>query len=295
MRDAISWNALIVGYARQGQCKEALGCFNQMRSEGLSPDEVTYACILKVCGSMQEIDLGKQIHDEIVSQGLLNKDTVLGTALVDMYAKCGVLLKAQKAFNALPVRDVVSWNALITGYAQQGQGQEAANCFQQMCSEGFSPNVVSWTALIGGYAQQGLAREALNCFEWMQEEGISPGAITFINVLNACSHAGLVDEGQILFVNMKEKYGVAPNKDHCACMIDLFGRGRLFDKAMRVIRMMPSPDYPPVWSALLGACRKWGNLQLGRLAFQRAIQLDQSDGAAYALMSNIYRGSDIEE
>ncbi|MCO5568747.1 hypothetical protein L7F22_022447 [Adiantum nelumboides] len=91
-----------------------------------------------------------------------------------MYGKCGVLLKAQQVFDVLPIRDAVSWNALIAGYAQQGQGQEALGCFQQMRIAGFSPDVVSWTALIGGYAQQGLAKEALDCFEWMQQEGVSP-------------------------------------------------------------------------------------------------------------------------
>ncbi|KAI5066524.1 hypothetical protein GOP47_0019148 [Adiantum capillus-veneris] len=295
IRDAISWNSLIAGYAQEGLAHKALGCLHQMRSEGFSPDRVTYACILKACGIMQDIDMGKQIHDEIVSQGLLNKDVVLCGALVDMYAKCGILLKSQKVFDELPVRDAVSWSALIAGYAQQGQGEEALYCFQRMRSEGFSPNVVSWTSLIGGYAQQGQAKEALDCFQCMQKEGISPDAITFVNVLNACSHSGLVDEGEMYFDNMKKKYGIAPNNEHYTCMVDLFGRARLFDKAMKVITMMPSSEYPPVWSALLGACRKWGNVKLGRFAFERAVQLDQYDAAAYVLMSNIYAAAGLQE
>ncbi|MCO5566363.1 hypothetical protein L7F22_020040 [Adiantum nelumboides] len=130
-------------------------------------------------------------------------------------------------------------------------------------------------------SRQGLAKEALDCFQSMQQEDISPDAITFVNVLNACSHSGLVDDGQVYFDNMKEKYGIAPDKEHYTCMVDLFGRARLFDKAMRVIKMMPSSDYPPVWSALLGACRKWGNVKLGKFAFERAVQLDERNAAAY--------------
>ncbi|KAI5067707.1 hypothetical protein GOP47_0018235 [Adiantum capillus-veneris] len=218
VRDAVSWSALIAGYVQHGHGKEAvgcfyrmqreglspnaftyssilkacgimqdinmgeqihdeivsLGCFQRMRSEGFTPTAITYACILKACGIMQDVDVGKKIHDEIVSQGLLKNTIMHGNALIDMYAKCGVILKAQMVFDTLPVRDVVSWNALIAGYAQYGQGQEAHHCFQLMRSMGFSPNVVSWTALIGGYAQQGLAKEALDCFQWMQQGGHLP-------------------------------------------------------------------------------------------------------------------------
>ncbi|MCO5552922.1 hypothetical protein L7F22_006441 [Adiantum nelumboides] len=102
----VSWNALIGGYVQQGKSGEALCCFHRMQREGVSPDAITYACILKLRGIMQEIDIGQQMHDDIVSQGLLEKDYVLGSALVDMHAKCGVFRKVEKTFDELPVRIV---------------------------------------------------------------------------------------------------------------------------------------------------------------------------------------------
>ncbi|KAI5057937.1 hypothetical protein GOP47_0027952 [Adiantum capillus-veneris] len=255
VRNVVSWSALIAGYTQHVCGKEALRCFQQMQSEGFSPDAITYACTLKACGIAQDIDTGERIHNEIAGQELLQKHVLLGGALVDMYAKCGVI-KAQKAFDEIPVRNVVSWNALIAGYAQHGCGKEALGCFQQMRSKGFLPDEVSWNALIGGYAQQGLAEEALDCFCWMQREGTSPTAISFVSVLNACSHSGLLDEGQVLFDSMREKYGIIPDEEHYTCMVDLFGCARQFDKAMGFITTMPSSDSLPLWSALLGACRK---------------------------------------
>ncbi|KAI5080335.1 hypothetical protein GOP47_0005814 [Adiantum capillus-veneris] len=295
IRDVVSWNVLITGYIQQGQGQEALGCFQEMQSEGVSPNAITYACTLKACGILQDVDMGKKIHDEIVSQGLLTKEITLGSALVDMYAKCAVLTKAQNVLDELHVRDVVSWNAMIAGYAQQGRGHEALGCFRRMRSEGLSPDVASWTALIGGYAQQGLAGEALECFQWMQREGTSPSAVTFVSVLNACSHSRLVEEGQMYFNSMREKHGIMPDKEHYTCMVDLFGRARLFDKAMTVIKRMPSSDYPPVWLALLGACCEWGNVELGRLAFEHAVHLDGCNAAAYVLMSNLYASAGMQE
>ncbi|KAI5059719.1 hypothetical protein GOP47_0026038 [Adiantum capillus-veneris] len=339
VRNVVSWCTLVSGYAQHGCGKEALACFQRMRSEGLSPDVITYACILKACAITQDIDMGKRIHDEIARQGLLEKHVMLGGALIDMYAKCGVLVKAHKVLVELPVRDVVSWSALIAGYAQHDFGSEALACFHEMQSDGLSPNAVtyacalkacsitrevamgdkihyeiarqgllekhvvlhgalvdmyakcgflkkaqkvlnelpvrdavSWNALIGGYAQHGCGKEALACFQWMQQEGTSPTAITFVCVLSSCSHSGLVDEGQTLFDIMTERYGILPEEESYTCMVDLFGRARHFDKAMRVIKMMPASIWPSVLSALLGACREWGNVELGRLAYERVIE-----------------------
>ncbi|KAI5070710.1 hypothetical protein GOP47_0015053 [Adiantum capillus-veneris] len=96
-----------------------------MKLEGILPNAVTYVCILKACAVIRNIKKGKQIHDEISKQGLLEKNLVLGGALVEMYVKCGSLPQAQKVMKKLPRRDVVSWSALISGYAQKGQGQQA--------------------------------------------------------------------------------------------------------------------------------------------------------------------------
>ncbi|MCO5594430.1 hypothetical protein L7F22_048460 [Adiantum nelumboides] len=121
-RGTIPWTALIASYTKAGQGQNALDCFEQMQREGISPDAVTYACILKSCAVIGGIDMGKQIHDEITRQGLLEHDIVVGGALVNMYAKCGALLLAESVLEELPSHTVVSWNALITGYAQEGGG-----------------------------------------------------------------------------------------------------------------------------------------------------------------------------
>ena len=96
---------------------------------------------------------------------------MLGTTLVDMYAKCGIFSKAQEVLEQLCIQDVVSWNALITGYSLQGQGYRA-----------------------------------LNCFESMQIKGISPNEVTFLGVLNACCHSGLSNKAEQILMHMIKKY-----------------------------------------------------------------------------------------
>ncbi|KAI5069848.1 hypothetical protein GOP47_0016149 [Adiantum capillus-veneris] len=259
-RNVVSWNALITGYAQQGQGEEALECFERMQHEGFPPNDVTFICILKACGSIGAADKGQQIHNQIKREGFLVKDVAVGNALVDMYAKCGALSKAARVLDELPIRDVVSWSALIAGYAQQAQGVEA-----------------------------------LNCLERMQCEGLSPNAVTLASTLASCSRSGQLDEGQMFLTNMCARYGIVPDLEHQTSMVDLLGRAGEIDKALAVIKRMPTLNDLPVWLAMLGACRQFGNVKLGRLAFDNAVQIDKYDAAAYVLMTEIYAGAGLQE
>ncbi|MCO5558543.1 hypothetical protein L7F22_012128 [Adiantum nelumboides] len=115
-RDVVVWSSLGAGYAEKGYGQQALHSFEQMQLEGIPPNAVTYTCILKVCAFIGDIDKGKQLHDEILRQGLVEHDIVLGNALVDMYARCGALSQAQSVLEEFPSRDSISWSSLIAGY-----------------------------------------------------------------------------------------------------------------------------------------------------------------------------------
>ena len=259
IRDVVSWSALIAGYSEQGHGNQALSCLDEMQKEGIMPNEITFVCVLKACHSIGAIEKGKQIHNEIASMGLLKKSVMLGNALVDLYAKCGILAKAQEVLEELPIRDIISWNTLITGYAQQGQVQQA-----------------------------------LNNFEHMQSEGLSPDHITFLSLLSACNHLGLLDEAQMLFKNMSGKYRITLNFEHQTCMVMVLGCAGNFESAMSLIKVMPC-DYTSGWLALLAACRKWGHVKLGRVAFEQVVQLDSHCAAAYALMASIFVAAGMKE
>ena len=224
-----------------------------MRLSGICPTAVTFVFILKACGIVRFLDVGECIDIEIRKQGLLKKDVVLGTALVDMYSKCGALEKARKVFEQLPVKSVVSWSALIEGYAQLGEANVALNMYERMKAENFVPNLVTFTVL-----------------------------------LTACSYAGLVKEGQMVLNVMDTVYFLPPTVEHIACMVDIFGRARHFEKAIYLIENVSSSDRFPLWLALLGACYKWVNLELGRWAFEQSLQLDKNCASAFVSMKNIY-------
>ena len=361
-RNVASWSALIAGYAQHGRGEEALRCFYSMQNEGISPDSVSFICILKACGSIGSLKIGEEIHDEVKKQGLLGKDIVLGTALVDMYAKCGALEKAHKVLEELPERNVVSWSALITGYVQHGHGDVAVKCFMEMLDEGISPDavtfvcvlmacgstgslkvgqdihaevkeqnllgkdmalgttllhmyakcgvlnkahevfellpqrdVVSWNALMDGHAQMGQVKTVFKLLNEIRLKRILPDPITFLIVLNACSHSGEMCKAQTLYDNMTKRFGVAPKLKHHTSMVLVFGCAGHFDKVISVIEMMPSFYDCSLWLALLCACKKWGNVKLGRHAFDQAIQMSDNLAAAYVHMGSIYADAGMQE
>ncbi|KAI5084976.1 hypothetical protein GOP47_0001145 [Adiantum capillus-veneris] len=259
-RDIVSWSALIAGYAYNGQCQQALACVDLMQREGIAPNAVTFVGILKACAIVGAIDKGKELHDEISRNGLLEHDLVLSGALVDMYVKCGALSQAQSVLEKLPVRNVVVWNALITGYAQEGQGDQA-----------------------------------LKCFEQMQDEGILPSRATFFCLLNLCSHLGLVEKSHELFSSMEPIYGIKPDIECFTCVIDLLGRAGHLVKAAEVIQEMPFSATSDIWLCLLGACWEWVDVNVGAWAFEQAVELDKHDGALYVFMANIYAAAGMPE
>eukprot|EP00250_Pteridium_aquilinum_P018843 c24218_g12_i1 orf=1-438(+) len=124
-RNVVSWNALIAGFSQEMHSEKALNCFRQMQLEGFSPDAVTFVCILKACGNIKAAHKGQEIHAEIVKMGLLEEETVVSNALIDLYADCGMLAEAEEVFNRLLVWNVASWNTLIAGFAQHEHGEEA--------------------------------------------------------------------------------------------------------------------------------------------------------------------------
>ncbi|KAH7445143.1 hypothetical protein KP509_02G109100 [Ceratopteris richardii] len=258
-RNVISWSALIAGYAQQGEGEQALNCYEQMQSEGISPNRVTYLCILKACGCVGATYKGRDVHDEVSKQGLIKDDIVLGTAIVDMYAKCGALQKAEQVLKELPTRDVISWNALMTGYVQRGN-----------------------------------AGQALRSFGLMQQDGIRPDSTTFLNVLTACSHLGLVDQAHMYIMDMDTKYGLKPNFEHFTCIVDLFGRVGKLEKAKEVLKKVTVPKVG-LWLALLSACLKWGDVNIGRWAFEHAVHADKTDAGVYVLMAKIYYAAGMQE
>lgn len=253
VRDAVSWNALIAGYAEHGPCKEVLSCFEKMQSDGVAQGSVAFLSALKACGDSGAIRKGQELHTDCILKAFDN-DLSVGSTLVDMYAKFGLLSEAQDVFNKLQFQDVVSWNAIIKAH---GINQ------------------------VGGLA--------VHLFECMQKQGVKPDNVTFTCLLKACSRACLVQKGQQLFKAMTKDFGIVTTRDHVVCMIDLFARSGHVEVAWKLLGTIPSSPSDEMLRALLSACKTHVEQALGILCYQQLVQLNPECAAPYLIMSDIYQ------
>ncbi|KAI3793376.1 hypothetical protein L1987_35995 [Smallanthus sonchifolius] len=260
--DVVLWTSMIGGYVQNGENECAIDLFCKMQTKGISPNELTMASVLKACSSLAALEQGKQIHATTIKHGF-GLEVPIGSALSTMYAKCGSLKDGDRVFTRMPSRDVVSWNSMISGLAQNGQGIEA-----------------------------------LELFKKMQTEGPKPDFVTFVNILAACSHMGKVEKGWDYFNMMSNEYSITPRIDHYACMVDLLSRGGKLNEAKNFIESAPIDHGLCLWRILLSACRNYHNYELGAYAGEKLMQLGSPESSAYVLLSGIYkalgRSEDVE-
>ncbi|GFZ19408.1 pentatricopeptide repeat (PPR) superfamily protein [Actinidia rufa] len=151
-RNVISWSCMMDGYVRCGECKEALALFREMQkldSMDVRPNEFTMSVVLSACGRLGALEHGKWAHAYIDKCGM-KVGVVLGSCLVDMYAKCGSIERARWVFNILGSdKDVMAWSAMISGLATHGHSEECLEVFSVMTSLGVRPNAVTFLEMHG--------------------------------------------------------------------------------------------------------------------------------------------------
>lgn len=253
-RDALSYTSMLSGLANLGYHQESLALFRKVQFEKIQPDEIMLVNVLSACAQTGALDEGKYIH-LLIDRFKINCDVVLGTALVDMYAKCGALHLALQVFKNMRTRNVFTWNAMIGGLAMHGHGEEAIMLFDQM-----------------------------------KGSKAVPDDVTFIALLGACSHAGLVNEGLEIFKTMKESFQIEPRIEHYGCVVDLLCRARLVEDALAFLESIPLRANSVLWATLLGACRTSGNFEVAERVGKRVIELEPDSCGRYVMISNLYAG-----
>lgn len=148
VRDVVSWNTIIAGFAQNGMCVEALDMVREMGKNGkLKPDSFTLSSILPIFAEHVDVNKGKEIHGYAVRNGF-DGDVFIGSSLIDMYAKCNRLECSLRAFYILPRKDAISWNSIIAGCVQNGEFDRGLGFFRRMLKENVKPMAVSFSSVI---------------------------------------------------------------------------------------------------------------------------------------------------
>ncbi|CAN4121638.1 unnamed protein product [Withania somnifera] len=250
--DLVSWNAILTAFLQQRDSGEVFSLFKMMLLSSNKPDHITLVNVLGASGKVASLEIGDQVCCYVMKNGL-SEDIRVINALIDMYVKCGHMTNAKKLFDSMNNPDAVSWSSIIVGYAQFGYGEEALDLFQKM-----------------------------------RYLAVKPNQVTFVGVLTACSHVGRVKEGWQLFRAMETEFGIVPTREHCCCVVDMLARAGCIEEAEAFINQMELYPDIVVWKTLLAACKTRNNLDVGKRAAEKILELDPSNSTAHVLLCNIF-------
>eukprot|EP00250_Pteridium_aquilinum_P019843 c24598_g3_i2 orf=2-1651(-) len=197
-----TWNALITAHMKLGEGRIALSLFHMMDQLNIRPDKITFLCALKACSNLQDADEGRLVHKQLTKTEL-GSDTMLGNAVVDMYAKCGSLEEALDVFENLLNQDVVSWGAMITGYVQHGQALPALELFEKSLQKGIKPSKVMFLGTCKACGMLG----AIVRGRWIHDELIRSDVIVDLVIANSLidmyAKCGHMADAQALFQSLQ--------------------------------------------------------------------------------------------
>ncbi|KAF9615411.1 hypothetical protein IFM89_023072 [Coptis chinensis] len=201
-RDVVSWTALVAGFVSQGNGIEAVSLYCDMRRDGVLPNGFTFATVLKACSMCLVLELGKQMHGEVIKLGLL-ADVYVGSALVDLYAKCSETGLAENVLFCMPEQNAVSWNALLNGYAQEGDGEEVLKLFNRMVESEMRFSKYTLSSVLKGCASSGNAREGKGIHSLVVKIGTELDCFLSSSLADMYSKCGMTEDAYKVFLRIE--------------------------------------------------------------------------------------------
>ncbi|CAN0856858.1 Pentatricopeptide repeat-containing protein At4g14850 [Linum grandiflorum] len=250
-RNLVSWGSMVATYEQNSEKEKACMVFMECRRLGVEPTDYLISSVVSACAELAGLDLGRSVH-ALAVKSCVDADVYVGSALVDMYGKCGSIHDADQTFRDMPEKNLFAWNAMISGYAHQGHADMAIGLFREMTSV------------------------------------VAPNYVTFVCVLSACSRGGAVESGMNVYESMRNEYGIVPGPEHYACVVDMLARSGLVERAYDFVLKLPIRPTISIWGALLNACRVHGKPEIGKIAADNLFKLDPKDSGNHVLLSNMF-------
>ncbi|XP_026453432.1 pentatricopeptide repeat-containing protein At3g14330-like [Papaver somniferum] len=272
VKNIVCVNALLSGLTDAKMWVQGLDLVQKLYALGLDYDLFTLSAILRVCAGLSAIELGKQVHARLIRKNVdIKYDVFLQSSLIEMYGKCGLVEKAKNVFD-------------LTETARGGERNR---------------DVVVWTSMLSCYGRNGQFKDVIRVYELMVANEVTPDAVVFVAVISACRHTGNVSLGLKYFESMVHDFGLQPDYEHYGCLVDLLCKAGELEKAWKLMSASNSRASISVWGALLSACVDYGNVEMGKLAANKALELDSKNVGIYVLLSNLYANvgmwNEIEE
>ncbi|XP_047978556.1 pentatricopeptide repeat-containing protein At2g03880, mitochondrial-like [Salvia hispanica] len=256
-RDEVCYAALINGLARAERPLDALRCFVEMKREGVASTCHSVSGAISAASRVAMLEQCLIMHCHALVAGF-DSHVYVATALIDGYGKCGVVEEARVVFDEM----------------------------------GTEVNLVGWNAMMAGYAQQGSHEHAVELFGLMESRGIEADVFSFLAILTAFYNAGMVEEIEIWLNRMKLEYGLEPLIEHYTCLVGAMGKAGRLEEAERVALTMPDKPDAALWRVLLSICADQRNPRVARRMSEKLLEINPNDDSAYVILANAFAGAE---
>lgn len=249
----ISWTTMMNGLVQNGCSEEAILLLSKMQESGLRPNAFSITVALSACANLASLHFGRSIHGYIIRNLQRSSSVSIETSLVDMYAKCGDINRAEKVFGSKLYSELPLYNAMISAYAIYGN-----------------------------------VKEAIALYRSLEDMGIEPDNITFTSLLSACNHAGDINQAVEIFAGMVSKHGMKPCLEHYGLMVDLLASAGETDEALRLIEEMPYKPDARMIQTLFASCNKQHRTDLVDYLSRHLLESEPDNSGNYVTISNAY-------
>ncbi|KAL0312011.1 UNVERIFIED_CONTAM: Pentatricopeptide repeat-containing protein [Sesamum radiatum] len=267
------YNAMIRAYTHNQMYVLTINVYKEMLRHFLPveeqnfPDRFTYPFVIRSCGGLLNVWLGKQVHGHVCKFGLMGNN-MTENSLLDMYVKCDGINEAHMVFDEMSQRDVISWNSLISGHMKLGQVRKARALFEEMPNK----NIISWTAMISGYTKMGCFVDALDVFRRMQMAGMQPDWVSLVAVLPACAQLGALELGKWIHF-YADKKGLLRKTCVCNALIEMYTKCGSVNQALQLFSKISEKDVIS-WSTMIAGLAQHGRAHEAIELFQEMQKLN---------------------
>ncbi|GMP54551.1 hypothetical protein CsSME_00019694 [Camellia sinensis var. sinensis] len=261
-RSLVTWTALVFGYSQNGYSEEALAVFSAMHRIGVKANQFTYGSALRACTSMMCLDRGKQIQG-CIQKSRLVKNLFVQSALVDLQSKCRKLEDACYIFESMSERDVVSWNAMIGGYAVQGFADDALRLFRSMLRAGMIPDSFTLGSIMKAFVGGSSLMKVIQIHGFIIQLGCESHNILIGSLIDAYAKCGSVRITDRIYKSMLKKDTIA-----CTALITGYAREATYSRdafdLFNEIHQMHMGVDNVILCSMLNICANTASLDLGR-------------------------------
>lgn len=270
IRDGVSWNAIIAAHEQNENQEQTLQHFVSMLHSGIEPDEFTYGSVLKACAGQQAMGHGREIHSRIIKSAMA-MNLFVGGALVDMYCKCGMLEEAETIHDRIDEQPMVSWNAIISGFSQQKQSENAQRFFSRMLESGVKPDNFTYATVLDTCANFTTVGLGMQIHAQIIKQELQSDVYISSTLVDMYSKCGNMQDSRLMFQKAPKQDTVTWNAMICG-----YAHHGLGEDALKVFENMQLENVKPNHStfvSVLQACAHIGHVEKG-LHYFNSMQRD---------------------